>query len=88
LLFFGQWSGNRLCIFYWYKELDLEKQPIRGLPLTFYGILNFAVFNFLCSMALIAHLRAAFADPGYIPDEIEVPDYVDTALLKNCHKCD
>ena len=38
-------------------------------------------------MASISHLRASFGDPGSIPKDIEVPDYVDTVLLQTCEKC-
>ena len=84
LLAFGNWSGNRLCIFYWFYEGSLDKQPIKGLPLTGYGILNFCIFNFFCAMAVLSHIRGTFADPGYIPADVEVPDYVDTARLNSC----
>lgn len=39
-------------------------------------------------MSVITHLRASFADPGLIPEKIELPDYVDTAKLNSCEKCD
>jgi hypothetical protein len=39
-------------------------------------------------MAIISHIRATFADPGEIPSDIEVPDFVDTVKLRNCEKCD
>jgi hypothetical protein len=88
LIWFGQFCGNRLVVFYWYYEKDLNKQPLRGLPLSFYGILNMIIFNGLCFLSIFSHLRATFADPGLIPDDIEVPDFVDTVKLKNCERCD
>jgi len=39
-------------------------------------------------MAILSHIRATFADPGEIPKDIEVPDFVDTVKLRNCEKCD
>ena len=39
-------------------------------------------------MAIASHIRATFADPGEIPKDIEVPDFVDTVKLRNCEKCD
>jgi|TARA_B110001450_G_C17388288_1_gene386593 palmitoyltransferase len=39
-------------------------------------------------MALLSHIRGTFADPGLIPDNLELPDYVDTARLNICEKCD
>jgi hypothetical protein len=39
-------------------------------------------------MAIFSHLRAMFADPGYIPENVEIPDYADTATLNSCEKCD
>jgi len=38
-------------------------------------------------LAIISHIRASFADAGEIPKDIEVPDYVDTAKLNSCEKC-
>ena len=49
-----------------------------GIPLTFYGLLHFLLFNALVGIALFCHVRASFADPGEIPKSIEVPDFVDT----------
>jgi hypothetical protein len=57
------------------------------VPLTFYGIVNFTIFNSFCVLAIISHIRASFADAGEIPKDIEVPDYVDTAKLNSCEKC-
>ena len=84
LIYFGQFCGNRLVVFYWYKENEIQRQPIKGLPLSFYGILNLIIFNGFCLMAILSHIRATFADPGEIPEDIEVPDYVDTVKLNNC----
>lgn len=88
LIAFGNWCGNRMVIFYWYYEKDLEKHAVRGIPLTFYGMMNFIVFNTFCLLAVLSHLRAAFSDPGEIPETITVPDYIDTVSFKNCAKCD
>ena len=66
---------------------SLEQQAIQGIPLTFYGCVNFFIFNGLIVLALVSHLRASFADPGYIPKDIEVPDYIDTAKLNTCERC-
>ena len=46
------------------------------------------IFNGFCFMAIASHIRATFADPGEIPNDIEVPDFVDTVKLRNCEKCD
>ena len=87
LIYFGCWAGNQLCIFYWQYTDKLEEQKIKGVPLTFYGCVNFFIFNGLIMFALFSHLRASFANPGYIPKEIEVPDFIDTAKLLTCVKC-
>ena len=70
------------------SEQDLEKRPISVIPLTWWGLLNFFFFNLFCILSIICHLRACFSDPGEIPKSIEVPDYVDTATLNCCNKCD
>ena len=36
---------------------------------------------------MISHLRASLGNPGYIPQDIELPDYVDTAKLRCCQRC-
>ena len=54
--------------------------------MTFYGFLLFLVFNGLVILALIAHVRASIVDPGEIPKDIEIPDYVDESTLKCCEK--
>lgn len=87
LIYYGCWAGNKLCIFYWQYTDKLDEQFIKGVPLTMYGFLNFTIFNGLVLMALLSHLRASFADPGYIPKDIEVPDYIDTAKLNTCERC-
>jgi hypothetical protein len=66
----------------------MDKYFIKGVPLTFYGVLNWILFNTVCFMAVLSHIRGTFADPGYIPDEVVLPDYVDTARLNICDKCD
>jgi len=87
LILFGNWATNRLVIEFWFQESNYAKQAIPGIPLTPYGLIHSIVFNSLCILAMVSHLRASFADPGEIPEAIEVPDYVDTALLNNCEKC-
>lgn len=84
LLIFGCWCGNKFFIFKWYW---IEEPSIIGLNLQKNGLLHFVWFNFLCLMSCISHLRASFGDPGSIPKDIEVPDYVDTVLLQTCDKC-
>ena len=81
LIYFGCWAGNKLCIFYWQYTNKYEEQIVKGVPLTFYGCLNFLIFNGCILFALIAHLRASFADPGYIPKDIEA------AKLNTCERC-
>ena len=70
------------------REPALEKRPITSLDLTFWGMVLFILFNSLCLLASVAHFRASFGDPGIIPKGIEVPDYVDTAQLNTCAKCE
>ena len=45
LLLTAAYCGNRMVIFYWYYESSLDKQAVQGIPLTFYGLLNFIGFN-------------------------------------------
>ena len=86
LIAYGCWSGNKLVLFYWYWEGDIKHQPIRGIPLNGWGVFLFFLFNSLIIIAIICHIRASFADPGYIPKDILIPDYVDDSKLKSCGK--
>lgn len=88
LVMFGCYSGNKMCIMFWFHEPDESRRLISTLHLTYMGLIHFAIFNFFCVIACITHLRAYFADPGFIPSDIEIPDYVDTVMLDNCEKCD
>ena len=88
LIFFGAYCANKLSIFYWFYVENFDEQLIKGLPLSFYGLIHFAVFNFFVSMSIITHVRAYFADPGRVPDDIEVPEHIDTNRLSSCEKCD
>ena len=86
MLLGAAYCGNKMVIFYWYWETDLEKQFISGIPLSTYGVLNMLGFNGIIAMALLCHFRAGMADPGEIPKDIVVPDYVDIVKLANCEK--
>jgi hypothetical protein len=61
---------------------------ILGVPLTPWGTLWFFIFNTLCVLSLIAHWRAAWADPGSIPKMKEAPGSMDPSRVKFCKKCD
>ena len=88
LILFGNWCANYLCILYWFAP-DKDHPPfIKGIPLTFYGLIHWLLFNTACYMAILSHIRGTFANPGLIPDNLELPDYVDTARLNICEKCD
>lgn len=74
---FGNFIANYFCIFYWYYEVNPQKQMIYGeidlilgclgIPLNGLGTWYFLTFNYLCWMSLMSHWRAAWADPGVIP---------------------
>lgn len=88
LILFGNWCANYLCILYWFAP-DKDHPPfIKGIPLTFYGLMHWLLFNTACYLAILSHIRGTFANPGLIPDNLELPDYVDTARLNICEKCD
>jgi hypothetical protein len=84
LLAFANYCGNILCVLYWFKQTDVTKRPFEDVQLTTFGVIHFILFNGLFFMVIVAHLRASMGDPGFIPKDIELPDYVDTAVLKSC----
>lgn len=84
---YGQYIGNRTNIFYWHREPVVEQQFIQGIPLTFMGFLYFLLFNGCCLMAYVCHLRAAFSDPGRIPEGMTPPFQSEYDEIKNCTKC-
>lgn len=87
LIMYGQYIGNRTNIFYWHKETNLDEQFIYGIPLTMKGCFYFFTFNGFCLMAYISHIRAAFSDPGRIPEGMNPPFQSEHMEMKNCEKC-
>lgn len=87
LLAYGQYIGNRTNIFYWHRELNVDEQYIQGIPLTLKGLFYCFVFNGTCFMAYISHIRAAFSDPGRIPEGMTPPFQSEYMEMKNCEKC-
>ena len=75
LLAIGNYLGNNCCIYYWFHKKEVTWE------LDTNGHLHFIVFNGLCILASITHIRASFTDPGEIPKDIEIPDFVETAKL-------
>jgi ribosomal protein L40E len=75
-------------MFYWYYEAKLENQFVQGIPLNGKGFFYFATFNWLCLMAVVSHLRAAFADPGRIPAGMKAPFQSEFIPIKSCEKCE
>ena len=87
LLWFGNWAANRMVIFYWFYEPIKHQRLFANVPLTNWGISHCLLFNGVCILAAVSHLRAYLSDPGYIPKGIEIPDNVETAMLESCEKC-
>ena len=87
LIVYGQYIGNRTNIFYWHKETLINEQFIQGIPLTMKGFFYFITFNGFCLMAYLSHLRAAFTDPGRIPEGMVAPFQSEYGENKNCEKC-
>ena len=87
LIMYGQYIANRCNIFYWHRQPVIEEQWISGVPLTLKGLFYCFTFNGMCFMAYVSHLRAAFADPGRIPEGMEAPFMSEHIEHKNCEKC-
>ena len=78
--FYGRYTNSWSTFFrnlLEFSDLILMTNSITGLPLsgmgTFYGL----TFNWLCMMSLLAHLRAAWADPGVIQSQKVSSIFVD-----------
>ena len=84
---FGQYVGNRINVFYWHKQLNIDEQFIPGVPLTGKGIFYCLTFNGFCFLAIFTHLRAAFTDPGKIEEGMTPPFQSEFMDMKNCEKC-
>jgi len=84
LIVYGQYIGNRTNIFYWHKETLINEQFIQGIPLTMKGFFYFITFNGFCIMAYLSHIRAAFSDPGRIPEGMTAPFVSEYGENKNC----
>lgn len=59
-----------------------------GIPLTVMGTIFAFTFNYTCLMAILAHLRAAFTNPGLIDKKGVPPEELDPSRVKHCKKCD
>jgi ribosomal protein L37E len=79
--------ANQLCIFYWYWRPRIEEQAIQGLPLDSWGTFHFFVFNTLSFMAVITHQRAAFSNPGRMPEGMQAPFHSEHMKIVNCERC-
>ena len=84
---YGAFCANRFTIFYWYYRPSLQDQFIQGIPLTGWGFFYCTTFNGVCLLAVIAHIRAAFSDPGRIPEGLKAPFQSEYMELKFCEKC-
>lgn len=88
LLLYGNFCCNYFCIFYWYGEAVESEQLVVGIPLTTTGTCYFLLFNYLCVMSLVSHWRAAWAEPGPVPQTKEAPPGMEPERAKFCRKCD
>ena len=51
------------------------------------GVFYCIWFNGLCALAIFSHWRAAFTDPGRIPEGMKAPFQSEYMDIKNCEKC-
>ena len=73
LIAFAQLVVNKVNISFWYRQPHLDFQATRAIPLTLEGLIYFLIYNGLCALTYVSFLRAAFADPGRIPDGTTAP---------------
>ena len=87
LIAFAQYIVNRVNIFYWHRQRHIEKQMIWGIPLNIEGVTYFLIFNGLCLLTYVCFLRAAFADPGRIPEGTVAPFKSEHSKMQTCAEC-
>ena len=87
LTLYGALMANTVYIFFWHYAGSLQEQFIQGIPLTGRGCFYSFWFNGLVILALTAHLRAAFSDPGRIQEGMTAPFQSEYSETKNCEKC-
>ena len=83
---YGNFCGNKFCIFYWFWAGNTRTQFIEGIPLTGWGCWYFFTFNYFCVMAIVSHVRASFMDPGVIPKGFKPPFMPTDYTAKQCEK--
>lgn len=83
-----QFIVNRVHIFYWHRQKHIEHQYIEAIPLDLKGLTYFLTFNGLCTLTYICYLRAAFSDPGRIPEGTSAPFKSEYSKMHLCAKCE
>jgi len=83
---YGILTINYICIFAWYFESDQNHRLLSFIPLTKFATIVFIFINLLGYLAIIAHLRAAFSDPGVIDATIKPPTVMPSEEVKGCMK--
>ena len=73
LISVAQWLGNRINIYFWHQQINVNEQYIEGIPLDFQGLVYFIILNTFCFLTYITYLRAALSDAGSIPVGLKVP---------------
>ena len=65
----------------------MQNQLIQGIPLSGWGFFYCFTFNSLCGLSIISHQRAAWANPGRIPEGMKAPFQSEHMQIKYCDKC-
>lgn len=78
---------NKLCIFFWFAERNMDEQYLPGIHLTQKGLVLFFIFNTPLLLTLIFFLRVSLSNPGYIPVNFKKPFETDLAPSLYCPKC-
>jgi len=57
------------------------------MPLNYFGLMVFGIFNSFAFLAWYSHLKAAFGDPGVVPSHLIPPEENKTNKIVWCPKC-
>jgi len=76
---------NKVGIFGFWFEPNISKRIFENIPLTYFGIVLWGIFNTFAFLAWYSHVKSAFADPGIVSSHLVPPD--EGKDIQMCEKC-
>ena len=87
LIGYGSYMANAVFIFFWHWAGSLDEQFVQGVPLTLRGLIYCLIFNGSVGLTLCNFVRAAFTDPGRIPEGMKAPFQSEYMKMEECTQC-